>query len=307
MSKEMVWTPADGAGPSGQFHATEALNWLRATNGAGVMGYTFSVSVATMTITFPAFTAWVPTSTGGIVLVSYAGGTVVIAASHATLPRTSIIQLNSSGTLSEKAGTPTAESGDVVEAPMPAIDTNAIALLKVRVGINVSSLSDSVMWGRAIDVSRASGAMTYIRKPTTETVNNSNTLQNDDDFVITTVANTDYLVEVFLLLTGNVTADWKFAWTLTNMTWDGTMDQNITPTTAVTTIQTAQGTASAAAQTIGLATNAAASMLYRAQFVIHSGATGGTLNFQWAQATADVSNTQVLKNSVMRYRALGAS
>ena len=149
----MVWSPADGAGPAGQLHAEEFDNTLRAVNGAGVLGHTFSVSVATMTITFPAFNCWVPDGSGALVRVVYAGGTVVIAASDPTNPRTSICQINSSGTVSEKQGTATAETGDVVEAPMPALDSDAIALLKVRVAAGASSLSDSVMKGRAIDVS----------------------------------------------------------------------------------------------------------------------------------------------------------
>ena len=153
----MIWTPVDGAGPAGQFHATEAVNWLRSTNGAGVVGHTFSVSVATMTVTLPAFNCYVPNGSGVLIYVAYAGGTVVIAASDPTNPRTSIIQINSSGTVSEKAGTATAETGDVVEAPMAAIDSDAIAVLKVRVGAAVTTLSDSVMKGRAIDISDASG------------------------------------------------------------------------------------------------------------------------------------------------------
>lgn len=159
----MVWTPTDGAGPGGQFHATEAVNWLRSTNGAGVVGHTFTVSVATMTITFPAINCWVPDGSGGLTYVIYAGGTVVISASDATNPRTSIIQINSSGTVSEKAGTATAETGDVVEAPMAALDSDAIALLKVRVGAGVTTLSDSVMKGRAIDVSEANNALDGVR------------------------------------------------------------------------------------------------------------------------------------------------
>ena len=79
--------------------------------------------------------------------------------------------------LSEKAGTATAETGDVVEAPMASIDADAIALLKVRVGAGVSALSDSVMKGRAIDVSgRPGGIRDFIIAAATTTATVSTTL-----------------------------------------------------------------------------------------------------------------------------------
>lgn len=232
----------------------------------------------------------------------YAGGSVVLSTQDPTNPRVDIIVITSAGTVSAVAGTPkalTTTSGPVPTAP----SSSQLEIARIYVPASGTALTSANITDRRVPL--PIGAMTYIRKPASETVNNSNTLQNDDDFVITVGVSVDYFVEAFLLLSGNVTADWKFGWALTNMTVDGTMDQGFTPNSVVATIQTIQGTASPAAQAITFATTAMTSTLFRAQFVIHSGATGGTLNFQWAQATADVSDTKVLKNSIMRYRILG--
>lgn len=152
---EMVWAPADGAGPAGQFHASEMLNVLRAIDGLGVYGHTLSVTItgADRNITVPAFTARVPDGSGGTTVVSYAGGTVASTTADATNPRTDIVVVNSSGTVSVTAGTPTAESGNVVEAPMPALGSNELLLLKCRRPANTNAITTSHLYGRAIDIS----------------------------------------------------------------------------------------------------------------------------------------------------------
>lgn len=151
----MVWAPADGAGPAGQFHASEMLNVLRAIDGLGVYGHTLSVTItgADRNITVPAFTARVPDGSGGTTVVSYAGGTVASTTADATNPRTDIVVVNSSGTVSVTAGTPTAESGNVVEAPMPALGSNELLLLKCRRPANTNAITTSHLYGRAIDIS----------------------------------------------------------------------------------------------------------------------------------------------------------
>lgn len=146
---------------------------------------------------------------------------------------------------------------------------------------------------------------TVIDKAATETVNNSTTLQSDDDFLFTVAANTDYLVEMQLRLATSAAADWKFAWTLAGMTWDGTFEDTLQIGSGVN-LHGREAITSAGAIAV-LASGALAAYLWRGQFIIHSGVTGGTLNFQWAQQTTEVSNTTVLKNSQMRYKSLGAT
>lgn len=141
-----------------------------------------------------------------------------------------------------------------------------------------------------------------IIKAADETVNNSAVLQNDDHFSFTVVADTDYLVEVVLMVTTGTTPGWKFGWTLSGMTWDGVYATDLTTPTLGSASAIASGTGAGVT-----ATAAAASRLWSASFVIHAGSTGGALQFQWAQNSANASDTTVHKNSFLKYRRLGAS
>lgn len=147
------------------------------------------------------------------------------------------------------------------------------------------------------------GNQAIITKAANETVNASTTLQNDDDFLFTAAANIDYLVEAKLLLTGAAASDWKCAWTLTGMTFDVNF---FTPLNGSPVLTQAVAQASATAQAV-IFTTAAASHIEEMTFIIHSGSTGGTCNFQWAQNTSDASDTKVLKNSTMTIKKLGAT
>jgi hypothetical protein len=153
-SIEMVWTPTDGAGPGGQFHATEAENWVKeVTKGQGVELETYSMTVtgADMVVTIPAFTAVVPDGSGSFVLIQKTAATnVTISAADATNPRVDIITVDASGNVVATAGTPTAETGDVVEAPMPALAADEILLAKVKVGNGVVVIGVDKVFGRAV-------------------------------------------------------------------------------------------------------------------------------------------------------------
>jgi hypothetical protein len=142
-----------------------------------------------------------------------------------------------------------------------------------------------------------------VHKTATETVNGSAALQSDDELTFTAEASTAYLVELVLRITSNSTADWKFAWTLTNMTWDGVYSAAIGSSTAEAPIGDA-AVASGVAATQPPACNGLG--LFRGTFIIRTGATAGACVLQWAQNTSNGSDTQVMKNSVMRVTKLGA-
>jgi|ETN02SMinimDraft_2_1059926.scaffolds.fasta_scaffold39461_1 hypothetical protein len=149
--------PQDGGGPGGQLHATEVFNILLALNGYGVDGYTLTMTVtdANRLVTIPAFEASVPDGSGNATKITYAGGNATITAAHATLPRVDIVTLDTNGTLAVTAGTATAETGDVQEAPMPALAADEILLAKVKVpAAQTNVLSDDV-FGRSINVSNS--------------------------------------------------------------------------------------------------------------------------------------------------------
>jgi hypothetical protein len=150
----MVWTPTDGAGPGGQFHAAEAENWVQEViRGCGVERRTLSMTVtgSDMVVTIPAFNAVVPDGSGSFVLIEKTAATnVTISAADATDPRVDIITVDASGNVTATAGTPTAESGSVVEAPMPSLASDEILLAKVKVGNGVTTIGTDKVFGRAV-------------------------------------------------------------------------------------------------------------------------------------------------------------
>ncbi len=146
--------PRDGGGPAGQFHAAEMFNVLQAVQfGCGVAArtYTMTVTGGNRVVTIPIFQAVVPDGAGAFVLINKTSATdVSITASHTTLPRNDYVYVNSSGTVTVEDGTATAETGDVEEAPMDALNTNRIMLCKVKVPINQTNVLVVDVYGRAI-------------------------------------------------------------------------------------------------------------------------------------------------------------
>ena len=185
----------------------------------------------------------------------------------------------------------TTTTGDIVYA--------SAAFTPARLGIGSSAQVLTVSGGIPAWASPAAD-FTTIDKSATETVNNSNTLQSDDELLFIAAANTDYLVELTLLLTTSAAQDMKWAWTLVGMTWDGQW-------LAGDAVSHLNGVTSGTATNSPTAGANAISQMFQGTFVIHGGSTGGTCNFQWAQITSGVFDTKVLKNSQMRYQSLGAT
>jgi hypothetical protein len=153
---------------------------------------------------------------------------------------------------------------------------------------------------------------TIVRKTADETVNNSATLQNDDDLLLAIAANEVWLVELYLLQKSpSTTADFKMGWAYPagcSIYW------------GVPNLNTTYGTGGqywltvVAAGTIGAilteASTLAAASLNGTQgihitAIVINGATAGTLNFQWAQNTATAEDTKVLANSCLIAHKLG--
>ncbi len=154
---ELVNNPADGtSNPAGHFHGAEFDNLTRAMNGQGVLASTLSATVtgANMVVTIPAFEALVPDGSGGTTRISKTSSTdVTISTADGSNPRVDIIQVDANGNVTATAGTATAETGTVLEAPMPSLDSDAIMLSKVKVGTGVSVIGTDKVFGRAVDVS----------------------------------------------------------------------------------------------------------------------------------------------------------
>jgi len=146
---------------------------------------------------------------------------------------------------------------------------------------------------------------TGIVKAADETVNNSTALQDDDHLVFAVAANTSYLVEMMLLLnaTGQA-ADWKFGWTLPV---GGTMFWGSVGAATLTTgnwfVQEAAGVAviilANETQTV-LINSQSGTHGARITAIVRVAGTAGNLQFQWAQNTATVADSKILKDSTMR-------
>ena len=133
---------------------------------------------------------------------------------------------------------------------------------------------------------------TFVRKTADEIVNNSTTLQNDDALLAALAANEVVAFQCAIHLTSGVTPDIKVAFTVPSgatLRWG--MVGNADPSINQTSVG-ASGTG-ILAQTAGVALPG--HILLSGTVV--NGANAGNLQLQWAQNTADASDTTVLANS----------
>lgn len=144
-----------------------------------------------------------------------------------------------------------------------------------------------------------------IVKAANEIVNDSVTLQNDDDFAFSVAANKTYLVDLYLRLNGGIAADFKFAWTLpagASVNWaaeaeggGGGLGFYWAPK------DTAQGSQQALnTGTISVNGSANTPQGMHLTAIIIVGGTAGTAQLQWAQNTQTVADSIVLANSMLR-------
>ena len=124
-----------------------------------------------------------------------------------------------------------------------------------------------------------------IYKTADETVNNSTAFQDDDELAWTLAANTKWVWMLLLLFNSGATPDIKISWTVgagavSYARWGATVNsENTSPGTT----EIIQG--------------AAADVTARVYGVFEKDATPGALTLRWAQNTADVSDTKVLKGA----------
>jgi len=129
------------------------------------------------------------------------------------------------------------------------------------------------------------------RKTADETVNNSATLQNDNDLAWAVEADTVYDLRLLLGMNSGTTPDFRLAWTYPTgltMFWS-TIAKNASAVVAITDGLIETTTATYDGQ-------GARSPIYIDGLVVVGG-TPGTLQLQWAQNTANASDTKVLAGS----------
>jgi hypothetical protein len=128
-----------------------------------------------------------------------------------------------------------------------------------------------------------------IRKGANEIVNNSSTLQDDDDFVFRIDTTGEWEIELVLRIVSGATPGFKYAFTL--------------PALAAIRLVPADGSIGSevdvtAAQTL---TTDGTSQHIHLRFWLVSGGTAGNVQFQWAQNVADASDTTVRAQSYMKF------
>lgn len=130
-------------------------------------------------------------------------------------------------------------------------------------------------------------------KTANEVVNNSTTLQNDDHLFWSTVANGVYTMDLNLFYDSGTTPDFKFDWTYpvgTTFDW-GAIYYNLAGT--LTTSGTFTEATVGAVGGLGVGTV----VMLKASYVFVMGPSDGTLQMQFAQNTANASNTTLFTGS----------
>jgi len=131
-----------------------------------------------------------------------------------------------------------------------------------------------------------------LRKTAAETINNSNTLQDDDDFTFSVAASEVWTVEIHASVSFLLASDFKFTFALPTGASMVAMGVARSISGHVAATGTTPGTA------IALASGADIIHLDVYALLIMS-TTAGTAKFQWAQNTAVAEDTSILANSFL--------
>jgi len=143
-------------------------------------------------------------------------------------------------------------------------------------------------------------ALTVV-KSANESINNSSSMQNDDHLVLAVAANTTYLLDAYLRYEATTTGDIKAGFSVPT---GAAVDWNalcLPGTHSSGTSGSLSVLARTDAQTATLGGAGAGTLLVaRITGTVTVGGTAGSLQFRWAQQTADVSDSIVYAGSWLR-------
>lgn len=136
-------------------------------------------------------------------------------------------------------------------------------------------------------------------KASDETVNNSDTLQDDDDLKFTASASAKYFITLLLKITTTAVADLKlkfdcpgsYTYDLVNTGAIGELTSSAQPQIALADMWT-----EAADETFNGASSAQTAIWWG---IIEADGTGGEVNLQWAQNTAEATDTKIHQGSCL--------
>lgn len=129
-----------------------------------------------------------------------------------------------------------------------------------------------------------------VRKSADETVNNSTTLQADDELLLPVEANATYWLYLRLIMSSGTTPDFKMLFTFPTGLLMTLHNVEPTPTISVPYDQT----------TTAAVSGTGADATIQVEGLVRVASTAGTLALTWAQNTLNASNTIVRANSTMR-------
>lgn len=135
-----------------------------------------------------------------------------------------------------------------------------------------------------------------VRKTADETVNNSVTLQNDDELLLAMAANEIWEFRLYLIVDSSAVADFKIGWAVPagcTLKWAA----NQFDTTLNNVVRMAQ--VESETQGIGSPGVTRHDLIAVVHGLAINGANAGNLQLQWAQNTAEASNTVLKANSCL--------
>lgn len=139
------------------------------------------------------------------------------------------------------------------------------------------------------NLAAAGGGATTVYKATDETVNNSATLQDDDDITFSGAADGIYVIKGNLNFIGSNVADLKFKFSLPGTSKLHGEHSGNTLFIETTTVEF---------------TNPAVGKTFHISGIIFMDGTGGTVTLQWAQITAEATDTKMLIGTWLSYEKL---
>ncbi len=151
---------------------------------------------------------------------------------------------------------------------------------------------DGVEWVRVV-VPNSLGGVLVKNKTSSESLNNSTTLQNDDHLFVDIPAGQTWIIDGFLrVVTTSNQPDFKFAFTVPT---GATMTAGYHVNENATNILAGALTTSGQSVTVNLTSNESSILIYKIMIV--NGANAGTFRIQWAQNTSNGTDVTVLSGS----------
>lgn len=147
------------------------------------------------------------------------------------------------------------------------------------------------------------------RKTANETVNNSNTPQNDDELFVSVAASTLYTLKGLIVYTSGTTPDFRYTWSLPAGASHSTNARIFSRSLAAPSVMVDTRTfisGNSGGDGLGTTLSTQGQVLELFGYIL-TGANAGTAQFQWSQNTTNLSDTIVYAGSWIELKRITAS